>query len=91
MSLTTVEKNGTDPREAIGHCASVLGSSSPFDGGYPSTATGGVSHDQNIFLQYMIPGGGGAAFSLRRVFLRGSFPFILFNVILGVCPDHFFS
>ena len=31
-----------DPREAIGYCAGVLQSSSPFDGNYPSTATGGV-------------------------------------------------
>lgn len=31
-----------DPREAIGHCASVLGNSSRFDGSHPSTATGGV-------------------------------------------------
>jgi len=30
-----------DPREAIGHCASVLGNSSRFDGSHPSTATGG--------------------------------------------------
>lgn len=33
----------TDPREATGHCASVLGSSQIFDGTYPATATGGVS------------------------------------------------
>lgn len=32
-----------DPREAAGHCASVLGSSQLFDGKHPSTATGGVS------------------------------------------------
>ena len=31
---------GTDPREAIGHCASVLASSAPFDGNYPPSATG---------------------------------------------------
>ncbi|TFK71261.1 glycoside hydrolase family 5 protein [Pluteus cervinus] len=31
-----------DPREAIGQCASVLGSSQLFDGNYPSTATGGM-------------------------------------------------
>ncbi|EKM79666.1 hypothetical protein AGABI1DRAFT_114151 [Agaricus bisporus var. burnettii JB137-S8] len=31
-----------DPREAIGHCASVLKSSQIFDGNYPVTATGGV-------------------------------------------------
>ncbi|KAH9480680.1 putative glucan 1,3-beta-glucosidase D [Psilocybe cubensis] len=31
-----------DPREAIGHCASVLGSSQLFDGNYPATATGGA-------------------------------------------------
>jgi len=31
-----------DPREAVGHCASVLGSSSAFDGNYPATATGGA-------------------------------------------------
>ncbi|KXN84327.1 putative glucan 1,3-beta-glucosidase D [Leucoagaricus sp. SymC.cos] len=31
-----------DPREAIGHCASVLGSSQIFDGTYPATATGGA-------------------------------------------------
>jgi glucan 1,3-beta-glucosidase len=31
----------SDPREAIGHCASVLSSSQLFDGNYPSTATGG--------------------------------------------------
>ncbi|PBK97236.1 glycoside hydrolase [Armillaria gallica] len=30
-----------DPREAIGHCASVLSSSQIFDGSYPATATGG--------------------------------------------------
>ena len=29
-----------DPREAVGHCASVLGSSSPFDGAYAPAATG---------------------------------------------------
>lgn len=32
-----------DPREAIGHCASVLGSSQIFDGTYSASATGGVS------------------------------------------------
>ncbi|KAJ4481901.1 glycoside hydrolase family 5 protein [Lentinula aciculospora] len=32
----------SDPREAVGHCASVLGSSNIFDGSYPVTATGGV-------------------------------------------------
>ncbi|KAF9451864.1 glycoside hydrolase family 5 protein [Macrolepiota fuliginosa MF-IS2] len=32
-----------DPREATGHCASVLGSSQIFDGNYPATATGGAS------------------------------------------------
>lgn len=32
----------SDPREAIGHCASVLKSSQIFDGNYPVTATGGV-------------------------------------------------
>ncbi|KAF8886220.1 glycoside hydrolase family 5 protein [Gymnopilus junonius] len=32
-----------DPRDAAGHCASVLGSSQIFDGNFPSTATGGVS------------------------------------------------
>jgi len=32
-----------DPREAIGHCASVLSSSLIFDGTYPASATGGVS------------------------------------------------
>ncbi|PPQ78746.1 hypothetical protein CVT25_010749 [Psilocybe cyanescens] len=31
-----------DPREAAGHCASVLGSSQLFDGNHPSTATGGA-------------------------------------------------
>ncbi|TEB40085.1 glycoside hydrolase [Coprinellus micaceus] len=31
-----------DPREASGHCASVLGSSQLFDGAHPATATGGV-------------------------------------------------
>jgi len=31
-----------DPREAIGHCARVLGESQLFDGRYPSTATGGA-------------------------------------------------
>ncbi|KAF9564152.1 glycoside hydrolase family 5 protein [Agrocybe pediades] len=30
-----------DPREAIGHCANVLGKSQVFDGKYPSSATGG--------------------------------------------------
>ncbi|KAJ3822386.1 glycoside hydrolase family 5 protein [Lentinula raphanica] len=30
----------SDPREAIGHCASVLSSSQIFDGNYPMTATG---------------------------------------------------
>ncbi|KAF8651973.1 hypothetical protein AX16_004616 [Volvariella volvacea WC 439] len=30
-----------DPREAIGHCASMLNETQPFDGQYPSTATGG--------------------------------------------------
>ncbi|KAF8228078.1 glycoside hydrolase [Tricholoma matsutake] len=30
-----------DPREAVGHCASVLGSSQLFDGTYAHTATGG--------------------------------------------------
>ncbi|KAF9465316.1 glycoside hydrolase superfamily [Collybia nuda] len=29
-----------DPREAIGHCAAVLGSAQIFDGTYPATATG---------------------------------------------------
>jgi hypothetical protein len=32
-----------DPRVATGYCASVLGASLPFEGNYPSTATGGVS------------------------------------------------
>ncbi|KAG2009614.1 exo-beta-1,3-glucanase, variant 4 [Coprinopsis cinerea AmutBmut pab1-1] len=32
-----------DPREAIGHCAEVLGTSQLFDGRYPSTATGGAA------------------------------------------------
>jgi glucan 1,3-beta-glucosidase len=32
-----------DPREAVGYCAGILGASQPFDGVYPSTATGGVS------------------------------------------------
>lgn len=32
----------TDPREAIGHCAAVLGSAQVFDGTYAHTATGGV-------------------------------------------------
>lgn len=32
-----------DPREAIGHCARVLGRSQLFDGRYPSTATGGAA------------------------------------------------
>jgi len=31
-----------DPRDATGYCASILGASSPFDGIYPSTATGGT-------------------------------------------------
>ncbi|KAJ2917012.1 hypothetical protein MD484_g3422, partial [Candolleomyces efflorescens] len=31
-----------DPREAIGHCAQVLGSSQIFDGNFPATATGGA-------------------------------------------------
>ncbi|KAF8182287.1 exo-beta-1,3-glucanase [Pholiota molesta] len=31
-----------DPRDAIGHCAKVLGSSQAFDGTYPATATGGA-------------------------------------------------
>ncbi|PPR05392.1 hypothetical protein CVT24_008006 [Panaeolus cyanescens] len=30
-----------DPREAIGHCARQLNSTQPFDGRYPSSATGG--------------------------------------------------
>ncbi|KAF8625907.1 hypothetical protein AX17_006633 [Amanita inopinata Kibby_2008] len=30
-----------DPREAIGHCVSVMNTSQVFDGTYPSTATGG--------------------------------------------------
>lgn len=33
-----------DPREATGFCTSLLQSSQPFDGIYPSTATGGVSY-----------------------------------------------
>lgn len=31
-----------DPREATGHCTSVLGSAQIFDGTYPATATGGA-------------------------------------------------
>jgi len=34
----------TDPREAVGFCASLVGApGQPFDGVYPATATGGVS------------------------------------------------
>ncbi|KIK51604.1 glycoside hydrolase family 5 protein [Collybiopsis luxurians FD-317 M1] len=36
----------SDPREAIGHCASVLQSSQIFDGIYPTTATGTVAPAQ---------------------------------------------
>ncbi|KAJ3900736.1 glycoside hydrolase family 5 protein [Lentinula edodes] len=32
----------SDPREAVGHCESVLSSSEIFDGSYPVTATGGA-------------------------------------------------
>lgn len=33
----------TDPREASGYCAPILGTTLLFNGNYPSTATGGVS------------------------------------------------
>ena len=38
----------TDPREAIGHCAGVLGSAQVFDGTYAPTATGGVRYLENL-------------------------------------------
>jgi len=44
----------TDPREATGFCANLLGTSQPFDGTYPSTATGGVSSFTWVFILFTI-------------------------------------
>lgn len=46
------DSNLTDPREAVGHCASVLGSSQLFDGTYAHTATGGVRRAHNPDAPY---------------------------------------
>jgi len=47
--FTICIKKLTDPREAVGHCAAVLGSAQPFDGTYAPTATGGVRAALIIF------------------------------------------
>jgi len=58
-----------DPREAAGHCASVLGSSQIFDGTYPASATGGVSlyscHN-GIFMIFPISVGCGKYYSQSK-------------------------
>ncbi|KAJ3731452.1 glycoside hydrolase family 5 protein [Lentinula guzmanii] len=48
----------SDPRDAIGHCASILNSAQIFDGNYPVTATGGVRHDMLISNEFLTAGAG---------------------------------
>ncbi|KAF8641456.1 hypothetical protein AX16_009968 [Volvariella volvacea WC 439] len=59
-----------DPRESIGHCEHVLRNSSRFNGGHPSTATGGagagtIISEQTLLYQFP-PHGLGPRFSLTE-------------------------